>query len=168
MPYDEPADLIGSCEATLDTIALLLGDISEEVRDTPGTWNIAEILNHLLDAEGRYFARVRRLRRERQPQMKVMPDADVSRLSALQAWKLFYELRQRHLRLLRSLKPVEWRRSGTLTPLGGRAETLEQITWNGRTQSVEFLRKGSGFWQWFRGRLLPGAARGTFSGLAWR
>ena len=118
MPYDEPADLIGSCEATLDTIALLLGDISEEVRDTPGTWNIAEILNHLLDAEGRYFARVRRLRRERQPQMKVMPDADVSRLSALQAWKLFYELRQRHLRLLRSLKPVEWRRSGTLTPLG--------------------------------------------------
>src|SRR6266571_3631526 len=59
MPYDETADLIGSAEATLDIIALLLGDISEEVRDTPGTWNIAEILNHLLDAEGRYFARVR-------------------------------------------------------------------------------------------------------------
>ena len=118
MPYEEPADLIGSAEATLDIIALLLGDISEEVRDTPGTWNIAEILNHLLDAEGRYFARVRRLRRERQPQMKVMPDADVTRLTALQAWKLFYELRQRHIRLLRSLKPGEWRRSGTLTPLG--------------------------------------------------
>jgi len=118
MPYDEPADLIGSAEATLDVIALLLGDISEEVRNTPGTWNIAEILNHLLDAEGRYFARVRRLRRERQPQMKVMPDADVTRLTALQAWKLFYELRQRHIRLLRSLKPGEWRRSGTLTPLG--------------------------------------------------
>ena len=118
MPYDEPADLIGSAEATLDIIALLLGDISEEVRDTPGTWNIAEILNHLLDAEGRYFARVRRLRRERQPQMKVMPDADVTRLTALEAWKLFYELRQRHIRLLRSLKPGEWRRSGTLTPLG--------------------------------------------------
>ncbi len=118
MPYDEPADLIGSAEATLDVIALLLGDISEEVRDTPGTWNIAEILNHLLDAEGRYFARVRRLRRERQPHMKVMPDADVARLTALQAWKLFYELRQRHIRLLRSLKPGEWRRSGTLSPVG--------------------------------------------------
>ncbi len=118
MPYEEPADLIGSAEATLDIIALLLGDISEEVRNTPGTWNIAEILNHLLDAEGRYFARVRRLRRERQPLMKVMPDADVTRLTALQAWKLFYELRQRHIRLLRSLKPGEWRRSGTLTPLG--------------------------------------------------
>ena len=118
MPYEEPADLIGSAEATLDIIALLLGDISEEVRNTPGTWNIAEILNHLLDAEGRYFARVRRLRRERQPLMKVMPDADVTRLTALQAWKLFYELRQRHIRLLRSLRPGEWRRSGTLTPLG--------------------------------------------------
>src|SRR6266576_1473001 len=34
MPYDEPADLIGSAEATLDVIALLLGDISEEVDDT--------------------------------------------------------------------------------------------------------------------------------------
>ncbi len=118
MPYDEPADLIGSAEATLDVIALLLGDISEEVDDTPGTWSIAEILNHLLDAEGRYFARVRRLRREPQPQMKVMPDADVTRLTALRAWKLFYELRQQHIRLLRSLQPVEWRRSGTLSPIG--------------------------------------------------
>ena len=44
MPYDEPADLIGSAEATLDTIALLLGDIGEEVQDTPGAWTIAEIL----------------------------------------------------------------------------------------------------------------------------
>jgi len=49
MPYDEPADLIASCEATLDVIALLLGDIGEEVQDTPGSWTIAEILNHLED-----------------------------------------------------------------------------------------------------------------------
>jgi len=118
MPYAEPADLIGSAEATLDTIALLLGDIGEEVQDTPGAWTIAEILNHLLDAERRYFSRVRRLRREKNPQMKVMPDADVTKLTALQAWKVFYELRRRHVRLLRSLKPAEWRRSGTLSPLG--------------------------------------------------
>jgi uncharacterized damage-inducible protein DinB len=118
VPYDEPADLIGSAEATLDTIALLLGDISEEVQDTPGFWTIAEILNHLLDVERRYFSRVRRLRREKNPQMKVMPDADVTRLTALQAWKLFYELRRRHVRLLRTLRPAEWRRSGTLSPLG--------------------------------------------------
>ena len=118
MPYDEPADLIGSAEATLDTIALLLGDIGEEVQDTPGAWTIAEILNHLLDAERRYFSRVRRLRREKNPQMKVMPDADVTKLTALQAWKVYYELRRRHVRLLRSLKPADWRRSGTLSPLG--------------------------------------------------
>ena len=48
MPYDEPADLIASCEATLDVIALLLGDIGEEVQDTTGSWTIAEILNHLV------------------------------------------------------------------------------------------------------------------------
>jgi uncharacterized damage-inducible protein DinB len=118
MPYDEPADLIGSAESTLDTIALLLGDISEEVQDTPGSWTIAQILNHLLDAERRYFSRVRRLRREQNPQMKVQPDADVTKLTALQAWKAFYELRRRHVRLLRTLEPAEWRRSGTLSPLG--------------------------------------------------
>src|SRR5437773_5448767 len=118
MPYDEPADLIGCCEATLDTVALLLGDLSEEVQDTPGAWTIAEILNHLLDAEGRFFTRVRRLRSERHPQMRVMPDADVTLLSALKAWKAFYELRRRHIRLLRTLKPADWRRSGTLSPVG--------------------------------------------------
>jgi len=118
MPYDEPADLIASCESTLDVIALLLGDISEEVQDASDAWTISEILNHLLDAERRYFSRVRRLRRDDQPQMKVQPDADVKKLAALQAWKAFYELRRRHVRLLRTLKPRDWRRSGTLSPIG--------------------------------------------------
>ena len=118
MPYDEPADLIASCESTLDTIALLLGDIGEEVQTRDDSWTIAEILNHLVDAERRHFSRVRRLRREKNPQMKVMPDADVTAMTALHAWKLFYELRRRHIRLLRALKPAEWRRSGTLSPLG--------------------------------------------------
>src|SRR5439155_22489522 len=112
MPYDEPADLIASAEATIDTIALLLGDISEEVGDTPGAWSIAQILNHLLDTERRYFARVRRLRTESQPQMKVMPDADVTRLTALQAWKPFSKLRQRHTGLLPPLTPAECSRPG--------------------------------------------------------
>src|SRR5256885_7772337 len=118
MPDDEPADLIASCETTSDVIALLLGDIGEEVQDRTGAWTIAEILSHLVDGERRQFSRVRRLRQEKNPQMKVQPDRDVTRLTALQAWKLFYELRRRHVRLLRSLKPAEWRRSGTLSPLG--------------------------------------------------
>jgi uncharacterized damage-inducible protein DinB len=118
MPYDEPADLIGSCEATLDTIGLLLGDLGEEVEEKPGSWSIAEILNHLLDTERRYIARIRRMRREDRPKMRVMPDPDYTRLTALKAWTQFYELRKQHLRLLRSLKPADWRRSGTLTPIG--------------------------------------------------
>jgi uncharacterized damage-inducible protein DinB len=118
MAFDEPAALIGSCEATLDTLGLLIGDINEEVQDGGGSWTIAEILNHLLDTERRYLARVRRLRRERHPRMRVLPDEDYRKLSALIAWTRFYELRQEHLRLLRRLKPEEWRRSGTLTPVG--------------------------------------------------
>jgi DinB superfamily len=43
--------------------------------------------------------------------------ADYTRLSALRAWSQFYELRQLHLKLLRSLKPDEWEREGTLTPI---------------------------------------------------
>ena len=62
--FDEPADLIGSCEATLDTLGLLVGDMSEEVQDRGGAWTIAQILNHLLDTERRYYGRVRRMRKE--------------------------------------------------------------------------------------------------------
>jgi uncharacterized damage-inducible protein DinB len=118
MAYDEPADLIGSCEATLDTLALVLGDLGEEVDETPGAWTIGEILNHMLDTEQRYVGRIRRMRRELKPKMRMMPDPDYKKLSALKAWTRFYELRKRHVRLLRSLKPAEWRRSGTLTPIG--------------------------------------------------
>ena len=118
MAFDEPADLIGSCEATLDTLGLLIGDMSEEIQVTEGAWTISEILNHLLDTERRYYGRVRRMRREHRPRMRIQPDPDYTKLSALRAWTLFYELRRRHLRMLRSLKPDEWRRAGTLTPIG--------------------------------------------------
>ena len=118
MAFPETADLIGSCEASLDTIGLLMGDIKEEVQDRDGSWTIAEILNHLLDTERRYLGRVRRMRREQRPKMRIQPDADYTKLSALKAWTRFYELRLEHLRLLRRLKPDEWRRSGTLAPVG--------------------------------------------------
>jgi uncharacterized damage-inducible protein DinB len=116
--YDEPTDLIGSCEATLDTLGLLIGDMSEEVQDRGGAWTIAQILNHLLDTERRFYGRVRRMRKEANPQMRMMPDPDYTRLTALRAWSRFYELRQRHLKLLRSLKADEWNRAGTLTTIG--------------------------------------------------
>jgi uncharacterized damage-inducible protein DinB len=118
MAFDEPADLIGSCEATLDTLGLLIGDMSEEVQDSNGAWTIAQILNHLLDTERRYYGRVRRLRRELRPKMRIMPDPDYTKLSALKAWSRFHDLRRRHLRMLRALKAEDWRRSGTLTPIG--------------------------------------------------
>jgi uncharacterized damage-inducible protein DinB len=118
LPYDEPADLIGSCEATLDTLGLLLGDLSEEVAPSGAAWTIAEVLNHLVETEQRYIGRVRRMRRQLDPHMRILPDGDYTKLSALKAWTAFYELRRRHLRVLRSLKPDEWRRSGTLYPVG--------------------------------------------------
>jgi uncharacterized damage-inducible protein DinB len=147
MPYDEPADLIASCESTLDTVALLLGDIAEEVPDTPGDWTIAEILNHLLDAERRFFARVRRLKRETNPRMRVMPDADVTRLTALQAWKAFYELRSRHVQLLRTLKPTDWRRSGTLSPGVGKvtiAGIVRHLAAHDAAHTAQIARRLSG------------------------
>jgi uncharacterized damage-inducible protein DinB len=116
--FDEPGDLIGSCEATLDTLGLLVGDMSEEVQDRGSAWTIAQVLNHLLDTERRYYGRVRRMRKEVNPQMRIQPDPDYTKLTALRAWSRFYELRQRHLKLLRSLKVGEWERPGTLTPVG--------------------------------------------------
>jgi uncharacterized damage-inducible protein DinB len=116
--FDEPADLIASCEATLDTLGLLMGDINEEIQDSGESWTIAQILNHLLDTERRYLARVGRVHREHHPHMRVMPDADYTRLSALKAWTQFYDLRRRQVRLLKQLKADDWRRSGTLAPVG--------------------------------------------------
>ena len=118
MAFDETADLIGSYEAQLDTLGLLIGDLSEEIQDGSAAWTIAEILNHLLDGETRYGNRIRRVRGESKPQMRVMPNADYTRLSALTAWTQLYELRLRNLELLKSLKKSEWKRSGTLTPVG--------------------------------------------------
>lgn len=115
--YDEPADLIASYEATLDTLGLLLGDASSEIAHGQG-WTIAQIMNHMLDTERRYISRVRRMRREANPRMRVMPDPDYRKLSVLRAWKLFYDIRRTHVRLLRSLKPDEWSRTGVLVPVG--------------------------------------------------
>lgn len=119
MAFDEPADLVGSCEALLDTLGLLMGDIREEVQDRGDAWTIAQILNHLLDTERQYVVRVRLMRRVKQPAMRVLPNADYTKLTALTAWTGLYELRREHVRLLRDLKPTEWSRSGTLVP-GGR------------------------------------------------
>ena len=116
--FDERADLIGSAEATLDVIGLLMGDIKEEIQDSGDSWTIAQILNHLLDTERRYFTRERRVLRERHPRMRVMPDADYTALSALKAWTEFYDLRRRHVGFLRELKPHQWRRGGLLSPVG--------------------------------------------------
>ena len=118
MAFDEPADLIASAEASLDTLGLLIGDIKEEIQDSGGSWTIAQILNHLLDTERRYLARIRRLRRERHPHMRVLPDEDSTKLTALKAWAEFYDLRQQQVRLLKRLEPHDWKRSGTLTPVG--------------------------------------------------
>lgn len=118
MAFDEPADLIAGCEATLDVVGLLIGDIKEEIQDSGDSWTIAEILNHMLDTERRYLARVRRVRRERHPRMRVLPNEDYRKLSALKAWTQFFDLRQQQIRQLKLLKPDDWRRSGTLTPVG--------------------------------------------------
>ena len=118
MAFDELADLIGSCEASLDTLGLLIGDIKEEVQDRGESWTIAEILNHMLETELRYGARVRRMRRERHPQMRVLADGDYKKLTALKAWSEFYEARRANLTLFGQLRPDEWKRSGTLAPVG--------------------------------------------------
>ena len=118
MAFDETADLIGSYESQLDVLGLLVGDLSEEVQDGGDSWTIAEILNHLLDGETRYAHRIRRVRSENRPQMRVMPNADYRKLSALTAWTRLYEQRLENLKLVKGLKKSEWKRPGTLTPVG--------------------------------------------------
>ncbi|HEV2032967.1 MAG TPA: DinB family protein [Candidatus Dormibacteraeota bacterium] len=89
---------------------------------------------------------MRRLRREDRPHMRILPDPDYTKLSPLRAWTLFYELRRRHLRLLRSLKPNEWRRSGTLTPVGSItiASLVRHMAAHDAMHSAQIARRLSG------------------------
>jgi hypothetical protein len=67
MAFDEAADLIGSCEATLDTLGLLVGDMSEEIQNRDGAWTIAQILKawaQFYDLRRRHLRRLRSLEPE--------------------------------------------------------------------------------------------------------
>jgi uncharacterized damage-inducible protein DinB len=123
-----------------------MGDINEEVQDRDGSWTIAEILNHLVDTERRYLGRVRRMRRERKPSMRIRPDDDYTRLAALKAWTRFYELRQEHLRVLRRLGVDEWTRSGTLVPAGGItiASLIRHLAAHDAMHTAQIARRLSG------------------------
>ena len=143
--YDEPAELIATYEATLDTLGLLMGDASSEVVGGKG-WTISEIVNHLLDTDTRFIGRVQRMRRENNPTMRILPGPDYKKLSVLKAWKQFYDLRQRHVRLLRSLSPDEWNRPGVLPPVGD--ITIASLTRHGAahdaTHIAQIARRLSG------------------------
>jgi uncharacterized damage-inducible protein DinB len=144
--FDEPADLIGACEGTLDVVGLLIGDIKEEIQDSGESWTIAQILNHMLDTERRYYTRVRRVQREHHPHMRVMPDADYTKLSVLGAWTEFYDLRRQHIAILKLLKPFEWRRAGTLTPVGRVtiASLVRHLVAHDAVHSAQIARRLSG------------------------
>ena len=78
--------------------------------------------------------------------MRILPNPDYTKLSALRAWTNFYELRRRHLSLLRSLKPDEWRRSGTLTHVGRItiASLVRHMAAHDATHAAQIARRLSG------------------------
>lgn len=45
----------------------------------------------------------------------------------------------------------------------GGSEPVDSITWAAPSRQLEFRRNGSGFWQWYRGRIVQGVLVGRFS-----
>ncbi|NOT60232.1 MAG: hypothetical protein HOP19_08400, partial [Acidobacteria bacterium] len=58
-----------------------------------------------------------------------------------------------------------WRGS-SIDDQGKTLERIENVTWDSKTRTLEFLRIGSGYWQWYRGTIVEGVliARYTHSG----
>jgi DinB superfamily len=126
--YDLHRDLIDALTVTPETLAGLLGGVSQaQARAARGgdeDWSVVEVLCHLRDAEEISFGRMKAMRDQDDPQIigydqealareRKYNEADVA--SALAA---FTHIRAGHVAALLALKPEEWERTGQHNEIG--------------------------------------------------
>ncbi len=112
----EHADLIAVYRATPDTLRALIKDLTSERARLGGggddAWSVSEIVAHLYDGEWPWFERVRRMREEDDPWLRVYPNADYSKPLLTESMAKFTALRAEHIAYLEALAPEEWQRTG--------------------------------------------------------
>lgn len=118
-------DLVAETTKTLRAIpvvlpALVAGLDPEQARARPASeeWSAVEVVAHLRDVEAHALARVRRMLTEDDPHLPGFDQEQLARDSNYRSFDLhqtlgeYLALREEHLRLLDSLTPQDWERTG--------------------------------------------------------
>jgi hypothetical protein len=126
--YDSTNDLLDALRAIPDTLTgLLTGVTQEQARQARGggeNWSVIEILCHLRDAEEYGLQRVTRMRDQEKPE--ILP-WDQEKLAVERSYAFqeqyavlaeFKSLRRQRIKVLESLPPEGWERSGYHREIG--------------------------------------------------
>lgn len=152
-PYNRPADLTPEMiTAAVVEIERFPADLRETLnylsseqlatKTLPGNWTVAQVVHHTADSHMNAFIRCKLALTEDQPTIKPYEEAEWARMadagsetSAQLSLDLLTALHARWVRLLRSLKPADWKR-GYFHPGSGRVFQMEEVVylyaWHGR------------------------------------
>src|ERR1700704_1344556 len=150
--------LIGEIEQMPAAMRALVGGLSDAQLDTPyrpGGWTVRQVVHHVPDSHLNAYIRFKLALTEEEPTIKpyaedrwaLLPDVQTTPIEV--SMMLLECLHTRWMRLLRSLKPDDWKRTFRHPELGVMAleKTLALYAWHGRhhVAHITSLRERNGW-----------------------
>ena len=148
MPINDLLDQYATGPALLGEAVAGMTDEELRAKPVPDRWSTLEVLCHLSDTEAVYAERMKRVVAEDEPPLRSLdPDVWLPRLAyhrreADEELRLIELIRAQMLRILRSLSPGEFQRTGFHSEAGQiTLETLLERVSNHIPHHVEFIRQ---------------------------
>jgi hypothetical protein len=148
MPINELQDQYAAGPRLVREAVGGMTDDELRAKPVPGRWSTLEVLCHLSDVETVYAERMKRVIAEDEPPLRSLdPDVWLPRLGyhrrdAEEELRLIELIRRQMLRILRSLAPGEFQRTGFHSEAGQiTLETLLERVTNHIPHHVEFIRQ---------------------------
>ena len=155
---DQRNSLIASIEQTPAAIRAALHGLASEQLDTPyreGGWTVRQVAHHVPDSHMNAYVRFKLALTEHEPTIKPYAEDRWARLADTQSTPvevslaLLESLHARWVRLLRSLRPEDWKRTFRHPELGlvSLEKNLALYAWHGRHHIAHIteLRKRQGW-----------------------
>ena len=155
---DQRNSLIASIEQTPAAIRAALQGLASEQLDTPyreGGWTVRQVAHHVPDSHMNAYVRFKLALTEHEPTIKPYAEDRWARLADTQSTPvevslaLLESLHARWVRLLRSLRPEDWKRTFRHPELGlvSLEKNLALYAWHGRHHIAHIteLRKRQGW-----------------------
>ena len=155
---DQRDSLIASIELTPDAIRAALQGLASEQLDTPyreGGWTVRQVAHHVPDSHMNAYVRFKLALTEHEPTIKPYAEDRWARLADTQSTPvevslaLLESLHARWVRLLRSLRAEDWKRTFRHPELGlvSLEKNLALYAWHGRHHIAHIteLRKRQGW-----------------------